>query len=173
MHANDFVTALAALLTQPDLQAGFARDPRQVADQLQLADHGRAMFIALSPDQISAQANLLISKRRKEVSKFLPQTCNQLGEDAKTLFESYAATYWPCTHRRHVEDAGQFCLYLTHKKLRVNQSEFNHLRFLLSGRRISLYIAKDALIKGRLSWAIQLFYRRNSIEGQWVVYFKG
>jgi len=169
----DFVTALAALLSQSELRTRFAQDPALVADELNIADGDRAMFIALQPEHVHAQANLLMTKRMKEVYKHLPQTYLQLGNDATTFFKSYAANNWPQTHRRHQEDAYQFCHYLKAHRLPVTQSEFNHLAFLRSGRHISLALAKDVLIKGHRFPAIQLFYRRKGITGQWRLYLKG
>lgn len=173
MKPIDFVTAMAILLSRPELQERFAYDAHQVADQLNLVDPDRSMFITLSPQQISTQANLLITKRLKEAYNFLPLTFTLIGKDGATYFTSYATTYWPHTHRRHVEDAFQFCHYLKIHHYPVNQSELNHLTFLRSGRRFSLALAKDALIRNHCRPAVQLFYRHNGTTGQWRLYLKG
>jgi len=168
----DFVTALAALLSQSELRTRFAQDPVLVADELSIVGEDRAMFIALQPEQVNAQADLLITKRMKEVYKFLPQTYRQLGRYAAKCFTSYASNNWPHTHRRHLEDAYGFCQYLKMRDYPINQSEFNHLAFLRNGRRISLALAKDVLIKGHHFPAIQLFYRLKGTTGQWRLYLK-
>jgi hypothetical protein len=168
----DFVTALAQLLSQPELQTRFAKNPDQVANQLNIADDHRALFLALSPEQVIAQATLLITKRRKEVRKYLPHTITSLGKDFEACFQSYATAHWPHSYRRHPEDAYQFCEYLKSHRYSVNQSEFNRLVFLKSGHRFRLTWANDALIKGHHSSAIQFFYRYKGASGQWRLYLK-
>lgn len=172
MKPINFVTALAQLLSQPELQTRFAQDPDQVANQLNITDDHRAMFITLSPEQVTAQATLLIMKRRKEVQKYLPHTITLLGKDFETCFQSYATAHWPHNYRRHPEDAYQFCQYLKSHRYSVNQSEFNRLVFLKSDHRFRLSWANDAPIKGHHFFAIQCFYRYKGAYGQWRLYLK-
>jgi hypothetical protein len=173
LKGTDFVTALGQLLSQPELQQLFIQAPEEVADRLNLAADHRALFVALDPEQVIAQANLLITKRLKEVRAYLSQTFILLGHEGATCFKSYATIHWPRSHRRHQEDACQFCDYLKNRNFPVNQSEVNYLRFLTSGRRVGLALAKDALIQTHLFPAIQVFYRYKGTMGQWRLYLKG
>jgi hypothetical protein len=169
----DFVTALAKLLSQPELQRLFTQAPEQVADRLNLLDEHRALFVALVPEQVTAQANLLTTKRLKEARRLLPQTFKLLGSNGTAYFNSYASTYWPQSHRRHLEDAVEFCTYLNSHHYPVNHGEINYLKFLMSRRRVGLALAKDAMVQAYHFPAIQLFYRYKGTMGQWRLYLKG
>ena len=169
MKSIDFTTALGRLLTDAELLSAFTQNPSLVADQLNVAKEVRAYFVTLSPQQVATQAKLLITKRMKEVYKFLPYTFQTYPETAQH-FKTYASTYWPKSYRRHLEDAHQFCLYLKTHHLFAAQSEFNRIRFLQSGKRFRLTWATDVLIKGQRLPALQVFYRNKKTDGQWRFY---
>lgn len=173
MKPINVVTALSRLLTKPDLLDQFESHPGKIAALLNVAEEERPCFVALSPQQIRAQAKLLITKRQREVYTLLPHTFNQLGTDVTAIFEKYAVDYWPNTHQRHLEDAIQFARYLKSQPFPVSQDELNHLQFLSSGRRIRLALVKNTRIKGKWLPALQLCYRSKGTINQWRFYLKG
>jgi hypothetical protein len=168
----DFVTALGQLLSNPALQTSFAENPHAVAELLNVENKDRALFTSLSPQQIHTQAKLLVTKRMREVYKFLPVTFKILGNDVTELFSQYAITYWPNTYRRHQDDAYQFCRYLKQHRIEYNHSEFNRIQFIHSQHFLGLSIARDAFVKGGKVRALQLFYKRKETPGEWRLFLK-
>jgi hypothetical protein len=61
-----FITALAWLLTNPDLRALFRLDPAALADYLGVAKEDRDLFNGLDPDELEAQAEKETSETRVE-----------------------------------------------------------------------------------------------------------
>ena len=172
MNPIDFVTALARLLSDPSVRDAFKRDPVFAANQLNIIESDRRYFVNLVPEEVDAQAKLLITKRKREIYRYLPQTFNLIGNILPGLFSDYAMSFWPDSHRRHLDDAYYFCLYLKKRQISFNRGELNHIRFLRSRRRIGLAVARDVLIHGRVFPAIQLFYQFRGISGQFQFYLK-
>jgi len=172
MNCNDFVTALATLLSQPDLLKCFAENPDTVAKQLNMTGQDREIFINLSPEQIRDQSHLLITKRMKAVAALLPCTMAQLDTFAATCFETYAYAHWPRSYRRHLEDAFLFVQFLKLQNHPYNRSELNHLNFLLSGRRACIAFARDSFVNGCYFPSIQIFFRHKDRTRQWRMYLK-
>ena len=172
MKSTDFITALGQLLTNPALQSSFAENPHGVAELLNVDTKDRLLFTSLSAEQINTQAKLLITKRMREVYKYLPVTFNILGNRVSDLFSNYAVNYWPNSYRRHQEDAYQFCRYLKQQRISCNQSEFNRIRFIYSKKHMGISVAKDALVKGKKYPVIQLFYKLNEVCGEWRLFLK-
>lgn len=173
MNTTDYVTALARLLSSQALRRQFKSDPQGVADALKITEPDREYFVTLMPEQIDSQAALLLSKRKREVYKIMPQTFKQLGKRLASVFMEYANGYWPGGHHRHMLDAFQFCRYLKKHNLPFNHSEFNHIKFLRSRNKIGVAVAKDVTVNGRYYPAIQFFYRLRGITGQYRLYLKG
>ena len=90
------------------LRASFRTDPVAIARELKIRPPEIALFVAMNPDQLDAQADILVQKRFHEVGKWLPLTFNALGEQAGIEFIAYSATFWPESHRRHLLDAARF-----------------------------------------------------------------
>jgi len=168
----DFITALSRLLSEPVLLKEFTADAPATAERLNIIESDRSIFLSLVPEQVSKQAKLLITKRMREVYKYMPQTFNLLGIESFNCFKNYAITHWPNTYRRHLEDAYQYCIYLKTRQLPVNQSEMNYLRFLKGRRYLGLALAMDVPVKGSYAPSIQLFYRKKGTPGQMRLYFK-
>ena len=169
---TDFVSALAQLLFNPALRKTFLANPATAAELLNLADEARPMFLSLSPQQVEHQAQLLITKRMRETFQQLPVTVKCLGPSVVATFTEYATQYWPQTHRRHSDDALQFCQFLYTRQLPFNQSEYNRCRFRSDSKRLQVCLAKDAVVNGRLHLALQVLYRRKGYQGEWRIYFK-
>lgn len=172
MKSIDYVTALGRLLSSPALQALYEDNPQNLADVLNLNDADRCLFVNLSTQQVHTQAKLLINKRLREVSKLLPLTCHSLGMRLSDLFSTYAASYWPDSHRRHLHDAYFFCRYLKSHNDELNQSEFNKIRFLYHRHSLKLYFTRDALVREKAYPAIQLFYRTRQHYSEWRFFLK-
>jgi len=172
LTTTDFITALGQLLSNPALQTSFAANPHGVADLLNVDNKDRALFTSLSPQQVNTQAKLLITKRMREVYKYLPMTFKVLGKDVAEQFFSYAINYWPSSIQRHQEDAYQFCRHLKQHRISYNQSEFNRIRFIHSRKYLGISIAKDALVRGKKYPVVQLFYKRKETCGECRLFLK-
>ncbi len=148
MPSPKFATVLARLLAHPELRAAFRRDPAAIAGE----------FASLDPEALDRQAELLVEKRRHEVSKLLPRTFQALGPSVKSTFAAHASRFWPEGHRRHLADAVAFGRFLRgHPALR--RSEWNRVRFELEGGRWALRLVPDARVRGRERAALQVLWR--------------
>ena len=172
MQPTDFVTALGQLLSNPALQSSFAVSPHAVADLLNVDNNDRALFTALSSQHIHAQAKLLITKRMREVHKYLPITFKEAGANIADIFADYAIHYWPSSYRRHQEDAYRFSQHLIQKRISYNKSEFNRIKFIYSQRRLKIAVANDAFMQGKKFPALQLFYKTKQTYGEWRLFLR-
>ena len=169
---SDFTSALAQLLVNPALCETFVTNPDAAADLLNLSPAERTLFVTLSATQLKRQAQLLISKRMRAAFEQLPLTVKSLGVDSASYFKEYAQAHWPNTYRRHNEDALHFCQFLCKHGLVYNQSEYNRIRFRCTGQRLRVCLAKDTMVNGKLSLALQVLYRTKTGQGEWRIYFK-
>ncbi len=160
MSGIDLVTALGRLLTNPELRGVFNRDPAAVARRLVVAHEHLEAFLAIDHNGLETQSRALVTKRYHEVARLLPVTIAWLGEDSSAHFFDYAAGRWPKGHRRHLEDAIEFCAYLGRKRVKkICRAEYNRLRFVLARRRWAVHFVPDFPQAGRTRPAIQLLVR--------------
>ncbi len=155
----DLTTALTRLLSDRGLRQAYQRDPEGVARTLSVDKCALAPFVALDPDALETQAQLLVNKRFFEAQRIIPQTFALLGTEARTFFWAYAETQWPEGHTRHMQDAVAFYRYLLPLvRSKVNRSELNRLRFVLEGKQIRIHLL-DLTIQGWQKSALQILYR--------------
>ena len=167
----DFTTAFARLLVDPALRRTYRHKPAVVARQLAVAENQRKAFCNLDPDNLERQAAGLISKRRYEVARIIPQTWNRLTvAEESALFQNHAIAYWPTGHKRHQQDAVEFCRFLIrHDKRLVVRSEFNWLRFRLGHHWVRIHCTRDLILDGQLHSGIQFCYRWRG-KARWYAY---
>ena len=158
--ATDFTGALARLLSDASLRGEFARDPARVAGALNVAERHRLALCSLPVEQLEAQANVLRAKRFHEVAALLPRTVARLGDAAMDIFRAHSESFWPTTHRRHLEDAVTFAEFLAglHPAY-VDVAELNRLRFLNGNGRVAVHFARVRVPGPRPRRAMQLLYR--------------
>lgn len=169
--AADFAACLARLLTDEFLRCEFARDAARVADSLELREEERTAWMALPPDQVNRQAEVLLTKRFREVSRLIPRTTANLGCEAYSLYRCYATHVWPSGPRRHVLDAVAFCRYLRQRtRDRVCDSEANLAAFSAHRRRLAIRLSRDVLVAGRSRRSVQILFRWQGRIRQWALY---
>jgi hypothetical protein len=144
-----------------------------VADELRLRRADRAAFLALSLDQVEAQAEALLRKRFHQISKLLPLAMERMGDDAWAHFRRYAEGHWPEGHRRHLEDALEFVRYLKAQEVgELSWRELHRLQFLLSERRVAVHVLWGFAVRGRRRPALQLLVRGGAGRvGEYLTYF--
>lgn len=158
----DFATAFARLLSDRRLRARFRTDAVELARELGLTGGERTAWLSLDADDLDVQADGLIQKRMREVSRRLSLTWGRLGgRTAARLFRMYAADHWPTGHRRHDEDALGFGRYLVDNGVPVVcEAELNQVQFRVAPRRLSVKFVRRALAAGGGRPAVQILYRR-------------
>jgi len=162
MHLSDsdLTTALARLLSDPDLRAAFRQDRKQAAAQLALHSVDLDTFLGLDEAAIDEQALGLLDKRFHEVSRLIPQTMRGIGDRCRPIFRNYASRHWPTGHRRHLIDAIEFCRHLRERgPWTVFRSEVNWLRFVVYQRRLSIHFVPNIMINGKPRRGVQILYR--------------
>lgn len=161
----NLTTALARLLTDPQLRQQFRHDRQLVVEQFGIKDPDRAALIAMDIDDLDRQAVGLLNKRFYEIRRLIPRTIDRLGPDARATFDRYAVDHWPTGHRRHWIDAAKFCEWLAeHHHDSVCRAELNGVRFELSERRWAVFWVNDLMVGGQPQVAVQWFTRRD--DGQ-------
>lgn len=135
----DLLTALGRLLTDPSLRRAFVQSPGLVASQLRLRDSDLGAFRQLAPDDLHAQARVLVRKRFEAARSHLPLTCSALENGGWPFFEHYAETCWTS---RSVEDAYRFALCLQHEKHSISQQEFNRVQFSFKRRLLAIRVIR-------------------------------
>lgn len=128
---------LGRLLSDRDLRESFCRNAGAALEPfaLQLAD--KAVLVALKPEHLRRQAQLLVEKRRSEVRRFLPVLFARLGTEAETLFAEHATTCWPEGHRRHLLDAAHFLRFVRRRHPFVLDGvESARVTFLADSKRV-------------------------------------
>ena len=169
--ATDLTAALARLLSDDSLRRDFARDPASVARALDVAEPHRAAFCSIRAEQLDTQAGVLLGKRFHEVAVLLPRTIQRIGNVARELFRTYAETFWPTGHRRHIEDAVAFGRFIARRnRAFIDVVEFNRLCFLISGRRVRLHFAGVRVPGTRPRRAVQVLCRTPSDVRSWLLY---
>lgn len=166
MTEIDFITAFSRLLRDGRLRAAFALDSRALATELRLAAGDLAAWMQLVPEEVEVQAQVLIRKRLDQVVCLIPETAWRLGQTLWPKFLECARTYWPEGPRPVADDAMRFCQWLRQVDAgMVSRSEWNRIRFLLSGRRMAVFwIWQDTVPQGRLHGAGRGVYRHPRVQ---------
>jgi hypothetical protein len=157
---TDFITAFGRLLRKGSLREAYAREPEKVADQLEIAVAHRAAFLALDPEDLEFQAEVLLRKRFDLVTRILPETCAQAGVQAWPWFNEFARDEWPAHTDTPVVDALKFCAHLISKcgSSPVDR-EFNRIRFVASKTVFAFHLLRRVCLHGRRRSCLQVLIR--------------
>src|SRR6266404_7131046 len=83
------------LLRDGPLRDAYARDPLRTAECLGVPMEDRPELIALRPEDLEFQAEVLLRKRFEAISRLVPQTIANAGARGWLLFSAYAREIWP------------------------------------------------------------------------------
>jgi hypothetical protein len=165
VRQQDAVEAMGLLLRDRELRQRFAKDRHAVIKELDVASDDHAYLLSLDVEQLEAQADSLIRKRRAEVVRLVPNTWSCLGKSALSSFQEYVDhSTWPQGHRRHLLDSLGFCQFLEERKrLGYLKSEHHWIGFLASDRFCSIRVVEDLMIRERAWWGIQFCFRLKGV----------
>jgi len=167
---SDLITALAKLLSSRRLRHEYRHEPLTVSRSLVGDRASQHLLASIEPDSLDNQSAMLVSKRRFEVELLLPETRKALGrEQFDHLFLSYADTFWPVTHARHLIDAVEFHDYLqaNSKHCSLPVFEIRWLKFRLSASWIRCHFELTR-VDGRISgFRFYAFYWRQHSARWW------
>lgn len=154
------VDLLSRLLSDSVLRQRFRENSFDVIEELTDSAEAATFLSAINHEQLEAQAETLIGKRRHEVAQLMPLTFERLDGDADELFRSYVSdSPWPKGHSRHLRDAAAFGTWLhtrsPHEAVRI---EWNRLCFAESGRTVSAHIMHHRPIR----FVVQLLIRKRN-----------
>jgi hypothetical protein len=159
----DLTTALGRLLCSRSLRREFARSPIEAAHKIGICETDHEAFLNLNSESIESQAQRLIQKRLFEVSRLLPATFRLGGTQSIIDFEDYAEAHWPQGHRRHLNDAAEFCRYLESNCRPLCRSEHNRVRFAAQKNNFRIHLVRRAALGSKQRCAVQILLRlRNS-----------
>ena len=155
----DFTTALARLLCDGARRDLFRANPANTARELNVRAEDQAAFLALSPEELEVQAEVLLRKRLDQIKALGPITCARLGTGLWPRFREYARDHWTASEQ---QDALAFCEHLFKIDAEtVSRSEWNRLRFIASPARIHIRFVRDLRVGNRERSGIQILQRRN------------
>jgi hypothetical protein len=155
LSETDFLTALAQLLRDGPLRDEFASRPHDVAARLSTDGTECAALARLSPDDLEAQAQVLLHKRFRAIEPLMPETCAALGAAAWPLFAQFARTTWPADS---TADALAFCESLPcEQRAAIAPVELHRLRFIAGRMRISMHLVR--MRSARIP-QLQILFRR-------------
>ena len=165
MRQQDAVEAMGLLLRDRALRQRFAEDRHAVIKELGVVSDDHDCLLSLDVEQLEAQAESLIRKRRAEVVRFLPNTWSCLGTQALCSFHEYVDdSHWPQGHRRHLLDALGFCQFLEERKqVGYLKSEHQWVWFLANDRIFSIRIVSDLMIRENAWSGIQICFRLRGV----------
>lgn len=168
MNQLDAVEAMGLLLRDRQWRDRFASDRAGTIKELGIAPSQSKFFAALKLEQLDAQAESLIRKRRTEVARLIPETWSRLGSEGRCRFHQYAdQSAWPEGHRRHFIDAAQFCEFLrSSAEPEYLRSEHHWVEFVASDRTFSVRLVSDLVVCGKERWAIQLCIRHRGLAAR-------
>lgn len=151
------IDALAALLSDSSLRQAFMAEPASALAGFNLSDEDVQLLAAMDREQLEAQARALLTKRQREVAKFLPRTLSHLMSRHHALFADYAAERpWPEGHQRHHKDALAFLNWLKHRGHRVCLKEYWQVYTGLTPRR---WLLDAGMLATRRGWRAGLVAR--------------
>ena len=160
MERTDFQTAFGRLLRSGPLRDAFCQDPRRTAEMLGLSTQDHQFLTAINPDDLEAQAQVLLRKRFDAVSRLLPQTFANAGQNGWPLFRKYARELWPNRQPAAFIDARAFCSYLESlPEPIVSPTESNRIGFGTSNRWLAVHFVRRGLIRGKAKSGFQILIR--------------
>ena len=112
MGLKETQAALARLLTETELRERFFAAPESGGAELGLDAGETRQMQALTAWKVGEMARSLQSKRRSEIAKMLPRTCELLENNFGPIFRRFAADFTPCGVNKHREDALRFAAFL-------------------------------------------------------------
>lgn len=171
--ALDFVTALGRLLQSGPLRDAFAADAPTVAATMNVRAEDRASFLQLVPNDLEAQAVVLLRKRFDLVRHALPRTCAELGKQAWPEFRGYARKRWPQGDALVVHDAWGFCTHLRDARAdALCPREWNRVRFAHGKERFVIRYVSAAQSAASARGGVQIFFRPRAARWhEWWIYF--
>ena len=114
MGLKESQAALARLLTETELREQFFNAPDVIGTRLKLTPGESRQLQQITASKTEALARSLQSKRRNEIAKLLPRTCDLLENGFAPLFRQFAASFTPQGVNKHREDALTFATFLRH-----------------------------------------------------------
>jgi hypothetical protein len=160
----DFVTALGRLLHDVRLREAFRADRAHTVEALNVRTTDCQAIVRLAPDEVEFQARILLKKRLDAIQRFIPITCERLGEGIWTTFVDYSNKISSLSDV--TEDACCFAEYVAEAVPAARcSSEVNRLRFAKGRSRFCMRFTRDAgrsMLGGR---ALQAFVRWS--DGGW------
>lgn len=105
-------SALAKLLTDPELRQRFLSEPDAAGRELGLDEHEIEDAIGVAESGLGTFADSLVWKRLREVEKLLPITKRITGDEFRRLFFEFAPSFNPQTVKKHYEDAVGFSRFI-------------------------------------------------------------
>jgi hypothetical protein len=112
MGLTELQPVLARLYTDATFREAFLADPAAFGVAHGLSGPDADAVVRLSVPQVEAFAGSLIAKRRNEVRKLLPVSCDLLGDRFPRMFQCHARRYVPTGLRKHCDDAVAFAEFV-------------------------------------------------------------
>lgn len=160
MAKTDFTTVFGRLLRDGALRDVYAHEPQRTLDVFDLDASDRAALLAVAPDDLEFQAEVLLRKRFESVSRLIPQTIANAGAHAWPWFAKYARSRWPTTENPALDDTRAFCSCLAGKIPPVlSTAEQNRVRFAAGIARLAIHFVPDLFVRGSRRSALQIFLR--------------
>lgn len=107
---------LAKLYTDAQIRRDFLSEPKIIGRKYLLNDTEIQELIEIFPDEIEVFAESLFHKRLREVEKLLPMILEEMGDEFEKNFENFTRNFIPKTIKKHLEDASEFCKFLSKQK---------------------------------------------------------
>ena len=169
MPQLDFITAFGRLLRDGALRDAYSISPAAALDYLDVRAPERLALLTLNPEDLEAQARVLLRKRFEIVKHLIPQTCSNLADQAWPQFAGYSRSNWPSDPTASAIDAQQFLAHLqqSYPEL-ISTAEENRVRFALGTKRLSIHLVPRLVICRRTRPCLQLFVRWT--ESRWCEY---
>ncbi|HTL54181.1 MAG TPA: hypothetical protein VL361_00825 [Candidatus Limnocylindrales bacterium] len=166
MGKTDFLTAFSRLLRDGPLRDTYAREPQRALEILDIKNSEHAAFLAINPVDLEFQAEVLLHKRFDLVSRMIPQTVKNAGDQAWPWFAEYARACWPANENPALADTRGFCSYLARKHPSVvSTPEQNRVRFAAGKARVAIHIVPDLVFRRERRHGLQVFLR--TTDGGW------
>ena len=172
MSEINSITALGRLLRDGSLRDRYAIRPEKTIRELNVVESEVGTLLKLNPDDLEAQADVLLRKRYEAVLRLIPQTCKTLGREAWPVFADYARCCWPPEENSAPKDARRFCEHLLKKRQFIApQNERNRIAFRLGKKRVAIHVVKNLVIGNRLRTGFQVFFRGEASWSEHVIYY--
>jgi hypothetical protein len=173
MSAISSITALGRLLRDGSLRDLYGVQPEETIRKLNVIESEIAPLLNLDTEDLEAQAEVLLRKRYASVRRWIPQTCEDLGNVAWPFFLEYGRCSWLSTGDSALEDADRFCAHLlTEHGCAVALCEKNRIAFCLGKKTFAIHLVTRLFVRNKRRAGIQvLLRRRGSSVSEYVLYF--